>query len=484
MSATIPLKTVRSIEWTYIVNRRETLLHKSMADCASPYIPSTTGIRWNPKWLLRTSEGGLYHKSDDIRRLMDIFSSYGVVNFRRFQNRLIDNVGRLDKLSERLGRNDYTSWSNKDLAATVRQFIGTVLRAYAFLTVMPVADRALTRMILGYLPPGSAKRQQEWLHTLIYPTRQNEHTKEMRDFYRMYLAIRSTPEQKERLFARHVARYAWIGARWYQWHEHWTGNDLEKRFDDVKKKDVSDELRHLESLPRRSRAMAAELERQLGIDKNPTLMRIIRRARDFAFLRTWRTDVAYRSSYRARNLFYEIARRSGMTPEDVIYCSHFEILEMAKHMERTVTAAEITGRKVRCTTVMLNGHWMETTDPKMCRAISSIVASQHQGTSVHGDTAYKGCVRGTVRRVLMPKDCVHVRRGDILVAVMTFPQFVPAMHRAAAFVTDEGGILCHAAIIARELRKPCIIGTKTATKTFKDGDMVEVDANKGIIRKL
>ncbi|MBU1854784.1 MAG: hypothetical protein KKF89_03620, partial [Nanoarchaeota archaeon] len=51
-------------------------------------------------------------------------------------------------------------------------------------------------------------------------------------------------------------------------------------------------------------------------------------------------------------------------------------------------------------------------------------------------------------------------------------------------VTDEGGITCHASIIARELGKPCIIGTKNATEVFKDGDIIEVDANKGLVRKI
>ena len=59
-----------------------------------------------------------------------------------------------------------------------------------------------------------------------------------------------------------------------------------------------------------------------------------------------------------------------------------------------------------------------------------------------------------------------------------------AMEKAAAFVTDEGGITCHAAIIAREMKKPCVIGTKKATKVLKDGDLIEVDAEKGVVRKL
>lgn len=77
-----------------------------------------------------------------------------------------------------------------------------------------------------------------------------------------------------------------------------------------------------------------------------------------------------------------------------------------------------------------------------------------------------------------------VKGGDVLICGMTLPEYVPVMKRAAAIVTDEGGITCHAAIVARELHKPCIVGTKIATKVFKDGDQVEVDAGEGVIRKL
>ncbi len=76
----------------------------------------------------------------------------------------------------------------------------------------------------------------------------------------------------------------------------------------------------------------------------------------------------------------------------------------------------------------------------------------------------------------------NVKAGDIIVAPMTLPDILPAMKKAAAFVTDEGGILCHAAIMSREMKKPCIIGTKIATKVLKDGDLVEVDAKKGVVR--
>ena len=73
--------------------------------------------------------------------------------------------------------------------------------------------------------------------------------------------------------------------------------------------------------------------------------------------------------------------------------------------------------------------------------------------------------------------------GDILVAWATNPAIVPAMKKAAAIVTNEGGLTCHAAIVSRELNIPCIVGTKIATEVLKDGDIVEVDADNGIVKK-
>jgi phosphohistidine swiveling domain-containing protein len=77
-----------------------------------------------------------------------------------------------------------------------------------------------------------------------------------------------------------------------------------------------------------------------------------------------------------------------------------------------------------------------------------------------------------------------IQKGEILITSQTTPEFAPAMKKAAAIVTDEGGITSHAAIVSRELGIPCVIGTKIATKVFKDGDLVEVDANKGLVRKV
>ena len=104
-------------------------------------------------------------------------------------------------------------------------------------------------------------------------------------------------------------------------------------------------------------------------------------------------------------------------------------------------------------------------------------------SELKGISANKGLVRGKVVVVMNREQLTKVQEGDILVAPMTTPFYEPVMRKASAFVTDEGGIMCHAAIIAREMKKPCIVGTKIATQVLKDGDMVEVNADKGIVRK-
>ena len=99
-----------------------------------------------------------------------------------------------------------------------------------------------------------------------------------------------------------------------------------------------------------------------------------------------------------------------------------------------------------------------------------------------GRSASPGQAKGKVRLIMSVKHMDNFEEGEILVSPMTMPDFVPAMAKSAAIVTDEGGITCHAAIIARELGKPCIVGTKIASEVLKNGDVVAVDADVGVVK--
>lgn len=105
-------------------------------------------------------------------------------------------------------------------------------------------------------------------------------------------------------------------------------------------------------------------------------------------------------------------------------------------------------------------------------------------TSLRGQSAYPGVVRGRVRIVLHAEHADELVKGEVLVSDMTTPELTTACSRAIAIVTDRGGILCHAALVAREMEIPCVLGTEDATRILRTGDEVEVDATRGIVRLL
>ena len=103
---------------------------------------------------------------------------------------------------------------------------------------------------------------------------------------------------------------------------------------------------------------------------------------------------------------------------------------------------------------------------------------------IKGLPVSRGIVQGKVKILHSPKELGKLNEGEILVAPMTSPDFIVAMRKAVGIITDEGGMTSHAAIVARELGIPCVVGTRIATRVLKDGDVVEMDASNGIIRLL
>ncbi|EKE20574.1 MAG: Phosphoenolpyruvate synthase [uncultured bacterium] len=103
---------------------------------------------------------------------------------------------------------------------------------------------------------------------------------------------------------------------------------------------------------------------------------------------------------------------------------------------------------------------------------------------ITGNVASGGFAKGRARIIVELSDLKKINKGDVLVTSMTTPEMIPSLKEIVAIITDEGGITCHAAIVSREFKIPCIIGTVNATQVLKDGDLVEVDADKGVVRIL
>lgn len=102
---------------------------------------------------------------------------------------------------------------------------------------------------------------------------------------------------------------------------------------------------------------------------------------------------------------------------------------------------------------------------------------------LRGIGASAGVITGAVRLILDSSHNSKMKKGDVLVTTFTNPLFTPAILKASAIVTDEGSIMCHAAIVSREFGIPCVVGTKKATEALTDNMEVTVDGKKGIVYK-
>lgn len=267
----------------------------------------------------------------------------------------------------------------------------------------------------------------------------------------------------------------------------WKDKDIMLRVNYLAKRNPEEKLKHLLSLPQENERRVKEILNKVDADKN--LRELVQVARLYVYLRTYRTDIISGAMANFFPLFKEISRRNKLTVKEVMECLPNEILDFkfpSKKVIRERSKANvirgIEGKAycafgkdaIKIRRELLKNIKKDLIEKKLNRKIQKI----------KGRPANKGTATGVVKVVLDNSHLTKVKAGDVLVTSMTTPDFIAAMEKAVAFITNEGGILCHAAIVSREMNKPCIIGTKIATQVLRDGDLVEVDANKGVVKIL
>jgi pyruvate,water dikinase len=216
-------------------------------------------------------------------------------------------------------------------------------------------------------------------------------------------------------------------------------------------------------------------------------MKSIRNAQELGYVLTAGVEEAYISSSHYLKFIQVVAKRIGVRFEDTKLFLSSEIVS-ALRKEGTLSKNTLNERKKGFILATLQGQQYLSTG-RDGHTLSQWVDRELNKTDLSitqfsGQIACKGFVRGKVKVALLPAQAKTIKAGEILVCPMTNPSYVPAMKLCGAIITDEGGLLSHAAIMSREFNKPCVIGTKIATKVLKDGDLVEVDANEGIVRKI
>jgi len=278
--------------------------------------------------------------------------------------------------------------------------------------------------------------------------------------------------------ARHRQKYYWLQNGFGKAHEI-PVSEFEQRKRGIRRTVRDDGEKMIEKIRSRKRAIQDEYalsEKTLSIAREIWLTVVMQDERKiFNYMGVHYGDVLAR----------EVGRRFDYSHEDLLNAWINELVDIIKGedmREKLISRREgygvEFGNKMReLSSQQVKQYWMKYVDKD----------GIHDQQELRGTVACQGNgkkVTGRVRVIDDPRDAGKFQSGDILVAVMTSPDFVVAMRKASAIVTNYGGLTSHAAIVSRELNIPCIIGTKIATIVLKDGDMVEVDADRGIVKKL
>ncbi|MFH1307385.1 MAG: PEP-utilizing enzyme [archaeon] len=281
---------------------------------------------------------------------------------------------------------------------------------------------------------------------------------------------------KEKYIKKHLEKFAWLKNSSYNG-EFYTLKEVMKEIKKIK--NINQQYKEKEEIHKKEFAKYFHyLE-----NNEKELVRVLLKSINF---RSWRTERFYFNAFILNNLFMFLGKEIGLKDyKDIFYLTPPEILNLIE--ERKVNLDLIEERKKgyvmisdKFSTRIYSGNNVK----KFKKKINFQEKLNNKIEEISGQIVYPGNAIGNARVINKREDLKKVKRGEILITEMTTPDYVPSLKLVKGIATNEGGIMCHAAIISRELKIPCIVGTKIVTKIFKNGDLIEIDANKGIIKLI
>ena len=321
-------------------------------------------------------------------------------------------------------------------------------------------------------------RAQEIITILSHPEKLGIFNTERKEFLNLCLAVLNSDINSDLKIKKYLKNYFWLRTDFYRAQEITTESILSEIKKEIKKKGRNGILKEIKKIDQNF----AEIERK----KKQILSSLKLTKKDnsdlkFVQLAVWWQD--QRKAEMMKHFHYilrlvaEIAKRLNIDYDEAVACTLDEFEEL------------LAGRKIKkhpqeIFVVYQKGKAPEFFYDETAKQLLETALKVKSVNEIKGMVASRGnsqIIKGIARIINNPLED-KFNKGEILVTSMTRVEFVPLMRKAKAIITDEGGIACHAAIVSRELGIPCIIGTKIATKVLRDGDLVEVDADKGIVK--
>ncbi len=431
------------------------------------------------------------------------------INEEGFAHAVNENIvleaDKLSKFSAQIPQTNLNKLSNEELWNIYKDHHATHSHYYTWAWIPVAADmfhNNLTKRVKDYLHEKGVMLEKinEYLVNLTQPTKKSLIFIEQEDLLNIAVAIEGNKDLVSlfetedasviknnlsdnifRLLQEHKNKYYHTKHLWVS--GEYTVEDYINQLKDIfkakesPKKILANQFLELE----KAQEKRSKLLEHLQVDNK--WKKIFDEFGDFMITKIYRRYAQLLAVHHMAVILKEIARRFFITEKQVRFMTVSEVKDML--IDNKYDEAELLERTKFCV------YYAERDAEKIfvgdeAREIMKSIEKEVDTniSELKGESGCVGYAKGKVKIIIRAEDMAKMEQGDILVSIATDPDIVPAMKKAAGIITEQGGVTSHAAIVSRELGIPCVIGTKIATKVFKDGDMVEVDANRGIVRKI
>lgn len=386
-------------------------------------------------------------------------------------------VKKLEKQFEKLDKINFKTLDKKKLRSLWFDFFKVYTKDFWPIAVYPeLVAYGANLMLENEIKRKKINLKPKDLSELMNFTQLSYAAREEKELLKIILEKDKTARTKK--IKEHAQKFRWL----LNGHHGVTPigiNFFEKRIKEIKLAgDVKNQLLILEKYPSSAEKKFLKLVSDYKLPKN--IVRLARSTQHASFLQDDRKRLHLMATDYIVKLYRVFASKLGISLLDAfgILYEEFDLafrspqfLEKAK-VRRHSWRLKFTSKKI----TFCSSGAQEVND------ILEQYRRQVRSDKIQGMVAYPGKVKGIVQIIKTKQELKNFSKGRILVTVMTSPDYISAMKISKAIVTNEGGLVCHAAIVAREMKKPCIVGTKNATKILHNGDLVEVDADQGTVK--
>ncbi|MDD5040005.1 MAG: PEP-utilizing enzyme [Patescibacteria group bacterium] len=408
---------------------------------------------------------------------------------------------------QRIWKQDLGAMANAQLAKLYSRFVVLDEPCYAYGNIVfnfEFGERAyFSGAIKEILKRRAPKKAAEYFHALSVPAKPTIFYRQTLDILKLSYAVSKQPKLsrvfrataapavQEIISKQYPRMYRELRRqqRAYHWLFHnWEGPVM----------DIADFIMFVQDILRRGNvraeyetkkaepAVLARTQQRIMKDLHfsPQERRFAAIAQFAYWFQPFRKAHQFKSCWHMHKLFREIAGRLHMSVDQVRYMTHEEVAQALK--TGAPDLKEINGRRQLFICRYQRGAWWIVSGNAAEKFIRDNIQMPpcRNRSKLTGTPACNGTARGAARTVNSLADAQDFKRGEILVSYATNPTLLPAMRQAAAIITEEGGLTCHAAIVSRELNVPCIVGVPRAVTILKTGCRVAVDATRGIMKKL